>query len=522
MAALNPVATSRLAVQTLPPESAELFRHVSADKAALYRAVLDAFAAARRQYRLQLRPDELLVEAAWPSAAPSADELAAMLGQLVAWGNLEAQPDITRVNTLEDYYRARLLYRLSAGGEAVESALSDFGRMMRRRAELQSVALEDIVQRLEALRALLDAGSTDVPKLHETLRDLVRVFEGLAENAQAFMAGVARSIELQRADEAAVTAYKARLIDYLERFIGDLVQRSERIAQLLVSVAGRVDPGLARVAEREAGDAAPGDEYDQQVDRARRLEDWRARWAGLAGWFLPGTAIGHQAPQAELLRARARSAIPQLLAAVSAVNERRSGRSDRSADFRALAIWFAECSDDAQAHRLARAAFALQPARHLAMAPPIEAEPSSGATTAWAEATPMLVHPRLRQLGQASPRGPQPRARLRDDDRAHLAALMQQEWRQIDAARRRLAQGRPIRLSELGPLDEVEFGLLLSLLGDALAEQAGPDAVVERDSGDGQMRIRLEPLGADTQAVIETPQGRFQGRDHWVTIHASA
>ena len=35
-------------------ESAELFRHVSAEKAAFYRCIMDVFAAAKRQYRLQL------------------------------------------------------------------------------------------------------------------------------------------------------------------------------------------------------------------------------------------------------------------------------------------------------------------------------------------------------------------------------------------------------------------------------------------------------------------------------------
>lgn len=41
--------------------------------------------------------------------------------------------------------------------------------------------------------------SKDAAKVHEMLRDLVRVFEELTENAQAFMAAVARSIELQQA-----------------------------------------------------------------------------------------------------------------------------------------------------------------------------------------------------------------------------------------------------------------------------------------------------------------------------------
>ena len=496
--------------------AAELFRHVSADKAAQYRAVLDSFAAARRQYRLQLRPDEVLAEAAWPGVPPSAEELAALLHSLVAWGNLEAQPDIARVTTLADYYRARFLYRLSLGGEAVEAALGTFARLLARRAELQTVALEDIAHRLQALVALLDQSSDDVPKLHETLRDLVRVFEGLADNAQAFMAGVARSLELQRAEEAAVAAYKKRLIDYLERFVGDLVQRSEHIARLITTVGARIDPVLLQVAEREARDAAPGDDAQLADEQGRRWREWRARWAGLRAWFLPGGHQGHEAPQAELLRARARSAIPQLLAAVAAVNERRSGRSDRSADFRTLAGWFAACSDDDEAHRLARAAFALQPARHLALNP--AAGEDTGAATAWTDAPPLIVHPRLREHGQASPRGPQPRARLRDAERAQLAALLQEESRQVEAARRRLAVGRPLQLSQLGTLDEAAFGLFLQLLGEALSEQPGPDAVVERDTGDGLYRLRLQPLAPDSRASIDTPLGRFGGRDHLVTI----
>lgn len=501
------------------PGAAELFRHVSADKAALYRAVLDVFAAAKRQYRLHLRPDEVLAEATWPGTPPGAEELAAALRQLVDWGNLEAQPDIARVTSLADYYRARFLYRLSQGGEAVETALATFAQMLSRRAELQSVALEDISQRLQALAALLDAGSSDVPKLHQTLRDLVRVFEGLADNAQAFMAGVARSLELQRAEESAVLAYKKRLIDYIERFVGDLVQRSEAIAALITKLQPHIDAVLLQVAEREAGDAAPGDEAERADEQGRRWRAWRERWKGLRGWFLPGGSDGHEPPQAELLRTRARAAIPQLLAAVAAVNERRSGRSDRSADFRTLAAWFAACDSDEQAHRLARAAFALNPARHLALNPATGGE--AGATTPWADAPPLAVHPRLREHGQATPRGPQPRVRLRDAERAQLAALMHEESRQVEAARRQLAQGRPLRLSQIGSLDETAFGFFLSLLGEALADQAGPDAVVDRHTGDGLFHVRLQPLAADSHARIDTPLGTFSGRDHLITISAS-
>jgi uncharacterized protein (TIGR02677 family) len=501
----------------LPASTPELFRHVSADKAAAYRAVLEVFAAAKRQYRLQLRPDEVLAEAAWPSAAPSADELTATLAQLVAWGNLQAQPDIARVTTLADYYRARYLYRLSAGGEAVESSLTLFAQTLARRAELQTVALEDIAQRLHALTLLLDARDHDVPKLHETLRDLVRVFESLADNAQAFMAGVARSLELQRADEAVVAAYKQRLIDYLDRFLGDLVVKSDPIAQQIAALNPRIDAALLLVAEREARDAAPGNDAERSNAEGERWRAWRERWKGLRGWFLPGGITGHEPPQAELLRARGRAAIPQLLSAVAAVNERRSGRSDRSADFRLLAGWFAACDTDDEAHRLARAAFALNPARHLALNPETG---GADAATPWAEAPPLAVHPRLREQGLTTPRGAPPRVRLRDGERAQLAALMAEESRQVEAARRRLATGLPTKLSDIGTLDEAAFGLFLSLLGEALSEQSDPDTAVTRDTHDGLFRVQLQPLAAESVARITTPLGTFAGRDHLLTIGA--
>lgn len=497
-------------------DRAELFRHVSAEKSALYRSIMDSFASAKRQFRLHLRPDEVLAESQWSGPPPRIEEVQSALAQLAEWGNLESQPDTTRVASLNDFYRARWLYRLSQGGEAVESALAVFEQTLRHRAELQTVALEDIANRLQTLLALSTESLPDAAKVHETLRDLVRVFESLADNAQAFMAGIGRSIELQQAEAGAVVAYKKRLIDYLERFIGDLVSRSGAIAQHILALSPLIDTMLWQTAQREAGDAAPGDDNEQADVVARGWQAWRKRWKGLRRWFV---STGFEPPQAELLRSKARSAIPQLLAAVAALNERRSGRSDRSADFRMLAGWFAACDDDAQTHRLARAAFALNPARHFSLSPVLEPGAADlPASTPWTEAPPLRIHPRLREYGEATPRGALPRVQERDEERRLLAAQFREEHAQIEAARERLATGKPMRLSELGRLDGHAFQLFLNLLGEALTMQARPDETVELQSGDGLLRILLIPLGADSHAEVLTPAGVFAGRDHLITI----
>lgn len=498
--------------------STDLFRHVTADKAAFYRSIMEVFAAAKRQYRLQLRPDEVLSEANWGHCVPPAqEEVAAALAQLAAWGNLESQPDMTRVSTLNDYYRARFLYRLSRGGEAVEAGLEAFVQSLRHRAELQTVALEDIDSRLQALQRLLDDaesnGGLDTAKAHEILRDLVRVFEGLTENAQAFMAGVARSLELQQADATTIVAYKRRLIEYLERFMSDLIRRSDTIARTLHQLSFLIDDVLRLVAAREARDAAPGNADEQAEEMLHRQDVWRERWKGLRGWFL---ATGNEPPQAELLRARARSAIPQLLSAIAAINERRSGRSDRSADFRVLAQWFAACNSVNDAHRLAHAAFALQPARHFSLE--VAEADDVPASTSWLDAPPLVINPRLREYGEAAPRGALPKIRDRSRERALMAQQLAEESRQVEAARQRLATGRPTRLSELDELDVHAFGLFLGLLGEALAEQDDPNCPVERQTGDGLLHIHLEPLAEGSRACIRTPTGVFSGRDHLLTI----
>lgn len=129
---------------------------------------MEGFAAAKRQFRLHMRPDEVLAEARWSDGAPKLEEVQTALAQLAEWGNLEAQPDTARVASISDFYRARFLYRLSHGGEAVETALAAFAEALGRRAELQTVALEDIANRLKTLLALADAPTPDAAKLHET------------------------------------------------------------------------------------------------------------------------------------------------------------------------------------------------------------------------------------------------------------------------------------------------------------------------------------------------------------------
>ncbi len=513
------------------------FEHVTAPKSSLYRAVMQVFVEHKRRFVVHLRPEDVARELTDPHPAAgvgligligptvSLDEVEKALDALAGWGNLRADPDTSRVASVEDFYRRRMLFQLTREGEAAERALATFEAEIGRRGELQSVALEDIRLRLGSLGGHLDVADPDPAVVHNLLLELTGRLDSLAANASAFMGGLQRVIDLQDLDEEAFFAYKDRLIAYLERFVADLVQKSYDIRQTLLGFAPAPLDALLRVAaHREAGDAAP--DGDDAPDPVRvRLVEWRLRWSGLASWFV-GSRL--QPSQSELLRRRASRAVPDLLAAIRLLQEKRTGRSDRSADYRVLALWFAQ-SDDADAHRLWRAAFGLGPARHLAGlvggspgGPVADAAAQVPPGTSWLDAPVVQIAARLRQTGHYQRRGHPARVVDRSAARVELAARVAAEQAQVELARRRIATGQPMRLGDLGGADGLgagELTLFLRLLGEALAAgPATPGDAIRTLTADGSYEVVLDPVPDGPVVGIRSSEGVIWAVDHTITV----
>lgn len=496
------------------------FTYVTVEKAWLYRAITRAFMTAKEQFGIHLRPDDL-VRALAGTGCPEPVDRAGVdpaLAQLVEWGNLASHPDTAEVATVEEFYRERLLYQLTPAGEAAERALVVYDETLVQPGELQAAALGDIRDLLRELAVLAVEDPPDAGKVHRTLASLRARFDELTARAQTFMGSLQRTIDLQGVDLDAFCAYKDTLISYLERFIGELVIATDEIVEAIVAVeAHDVDAVLRLAAQRDLVDAlAPTRE-----DHARAVDGWQRRWSGLRAWFVRD---GGGQSQADVLRSRARSAIPSLLIAVASINDRRVTRTDRVADLRALARWFAQTDDDADAHRLWRAAFGLAPARHLQVdASTLEARDAEPVPpqTSWLSAPPLRLSPRLRATGRHARRGGPSRVVDRSAEKALLAAQAEAEAAQAAAARARLATGRRCRLSDLGDLDPQAFGLFLDLLGEALTRKVRPGDLVETRSADGTLEILLEPTGDGATAVIRTPDGELSGPDHWLVIRDS-
>ncbi|MGH3266768.1 MAG: TIGR02677 family protein, partial [Trebonia sp.] len=334
-----PSARGRGRPQGDAPVAAQPFTHLGVPNAEQYRRLLRTFTRAKQRFIVHLRPEDVAAEL----HADFDEQLTEALDQLVKWGNLRSDVDTGRVTTVEDFHRKRSLYQLTTEGQAAEQAIAFYEDAIGRRGQLQSVALADIAEQLHSLLSLAGEGDPDPAKVHLLLLSVAERFSSLADNAQAFMSALRRAIDFSDGDVDGFIAYKERLIDYINRFIADLANSGARIAVLLTGLeAAGHERLLAVAARREAADAVPeGADAARALARAEELalDGWRNRWRGLDDWFTSRDA--RHPSQARLLRQAAVTAIKQLIDAVGLLNERRSGRSDRSADFRALARWFA-------------------------------------------------------------------------------------------------------------------------------------------------------------------------------------
>ena len=516
------------------------FAYLSTPNAVLYGHVLRVFAQARARFTVHLRPEDVLAELRRDAGnvTVAIEPVSAALEQLESWGNLRADADTGRVTTVEDFHRARYLYQLTRHGQAAVTAIAAYEQALGHRGQLQAVALEDIAEQLASLLVLSRDPNPDPAKAHLALLGLVDRFTSLADNAEAFMASLRRTIDFQDGDEEGFIAYKDRLIGYIERFIADLANRGAQIADLLgqLNTSG-VSRLLILASAREAVDAVPDGEGSaaqtaegtsaaapapDTAASAVVLAAWENRWRGLTDWFVSRDA--HHPSQARLLRASAVSAITNLVNTVSALNERRGGRVDRSADFRALARFFAEAPSDEDAHRLWRAAFGLTPARHLSVDAETEelwSRQQPSPSTPWEQAPPLLISPRLRETGSYERRGSPNKVADRSTARAFLAEQAEAEAAQTAAARSRLATDGPTLLSELGGpegLDRQAFRLFLAVLGDALAARVPGEAECSATTGDGTMEVHLKLVDESTIIDIPTQDGVLSGPEHIIEI----
>jgi uncharacterized protein (TIGR02677 family) len=421
---------------------------------------------------------------------------------------LQTRSDTTSVNTLEDFLKPRQIFELTARGAHVartvattETEVSDWPR-------LDGTALVDIREAIHELKLAAQKEVPDAGKIHRHFILFRTRFHELSTTAEALVAAMDRSIRSQSHDAQP-------LADFSERFIADLVLTTASVGEAMnkIGTAG-LESLIQAVAERSAKNGVPADPEHTDAVQVQ----WRSFWLHFRDWFI---SEPDRLSSAEVLRERLRGALPALLNVITTFNDRRIHRIDRSNDFRVLARWFADSDSDAAAHRLWHAVFGLSPARHLlineATLDDFEAQ-QLPANISWRDAPPLRLQTSFRDYSSSAQAGGLTYLIDRTTEKEKLAAATHEEALRILNAQSRFGTGDRIRLSQLQELGTGEFDLLLDILGEAVSARILSTDPVEIFSGDGCLKIKLEPTGDGREAAILTTDGVLSGPDHWITI----
>lgn len=504
-----------LAPAARPPrllDQVSAFVYVTAENAPNYRALLEVFVEAKEHYLIELAPSDVrerLESSGFAHTLATPEELDRHLDQLDAWGNLQRSHDTAAVARVEDFYRRRYRYRLTAVGEAAHRAVGEVEATVGRSGALQTSMLLEIDGALDLLVAAARAG--DAPGLVRALHRLRTAFDSLTEEANLFLGELDRQVEAERIDEERFLAHKHALLAYLGRFVDDLRRLRPAIAER-VAEADALGPAAWLALAAGAAELPPA--LSGADPAAAWLADQRERWSGVASWFLASPA---GAPRVERLHAAAVGAVVRLGRSLERLNERRVRAADRAADFRTLARWFAACPDDAAAHALWAAAFGLYPARHLQLADddPERTRPE----VSWWDAPPVDVPVRLRTRGAVWRAGRPPPALDFSDGRAWMAARRRRERAQVEAALARFSGRGGLHLSDLAALSSEEFDQLLALLDEALSARRAGDGARRARTADGRLEVVLRgPAGDRPWVSIETPSGRLRCPDYAIEV----
>ena len=386
------------------------------------------------------------------------DVVDARLSYLVQAGNLARSPRETEARSIREYLTTRSRYQLTQRGELVHRQVEE---LLGATEEVREVSTEMLGGILTGLRALQGYDEdrlreVDPDALSGQIATVFAQFERLVTSTRAFYASLGQVLARYDLGREDFQAFKAALLDYLQRFVDQVARVLPQVAEALAALD--VPPLLERA-------AAGARLLTTEGTRARRSTGLEAAdWDDLRTWFVGAPGRRSDADEVRALATRAMRALLVNLRRLATSPDR---EASRYADLVRLARWFDEADADTAA-ALWAAAFGLYPCRHLGF----PGDPEAPTTSSWWRAPVADVPVMLRTSGERKAAG----AVARREDFSAVKAQRLRERAEAEAVRTAALEEL---LARPGPLDgavlsEAARAAVLELHARALSGAGGP------------------------------------------------
>lgn len=492
-----------------------LFQVAAADGRDLYVSILSLFAD-RDLTDPALTFEQILNQL--PSEAPDLelddDRVKRSLDQLVEWGHLEeSRNELATYRTPEEFRARNLQWSLSGHGTAVIAALDKAAEFINAVTSLQPATIDALAQSIARATTLAQNASSDSVEIHLEWQQAENLLLSLVENVRHLQRRLTELMRDSSLSDEILRQARDVIVDYVTRFIRDAEEPAMR-AQRSLETLQTLGPDLVFERAMQGANLAPdpilGDPGPAWIaERQRRLQ-------ALQEWFVSGRESSPARMQR--LRRQGRDWVLKFLKALELRRTHHRLSAGVAEDFTHLARVFASCTDDAQCHRLAVAAFQLHGARHHHR-PSGEQQGTAANPGRPAGENPPV--PLQVELLARSVKRSKPREHPVFDPRSLKARKAKEQLEQLSVQKQlrdALLTSGQVRLSSFGKLSHSQYQHLVDLVCVALA--SFPDRQGHRNglSSDGRVQITIFDDAPSTRAKLCTEFGTLDIPDYTISI----
>ncbi len=295
------------------------------------------------------------------------------LSYLVQAGNLARSPRESEARSIREYLTTRSRYQLTQRGELVHRQVEELLGATDEVREVSTEMLGGILSGLRALRAYDQQALAEVDPdvLAGQVATLFAQFERLVTSTRTFYASLSQVLTRYDLGREDFQAFKAALIDYLQRFVDQVARSMPQVAALLSELDPQPLLSRANSGARLINVDGTGARRSTGLDVAD--------WQDLRTWFLGAPGRRSDAEEVRALATRAMRALFVNLRRLATSTDR---EVSRYADLVRLARWF-DASDNDTAAALWASAFGLYPCRHLGFVADADGEPAPPTSSWW-------------------------------------------------------------------------------------------------------------------------------------------
>lgn len=273
------------------------------------------------------------------------DMLKADLDALVAWKNLSATADTTKVKTVEEFKNREFRYNLSPKTIEIERMLITLEHMT---IENTSSLEASLVEKFRDLvKDLLVINNKENKTIYDWFKELNSSFQSLNRNYQDYISKFysPKNEELMKTTEFLI--FKEGFIKYLREFIRTLQNNIYEIREVFDNIDENTISEIIHkiyLYEKEIKS------LDLKIDEKEYKELNIGRIKSMKEWFV---SYNGREPLIEQLISNTNEIIRKITRYAANIADKKSNNANRKEEYKKIAVFFKECEEIEEAHKIA-------------------------------------------------------------------------------------------------------------------------------------------------------------------------